>query len=68
MEWTSVIEETSDQRRVVVIEVLEREDDAVLEDAVYDALIKARSASPRIPFDVTNYKDRDYTDHDFGKK
>lgn len=59
--------ETAGQRRVVVIEVFEPEEGAVLQEAVYDALIKAREAPDKIPFDVRDYKDRNYTDHGFGR-
>lgn len=58
---------TAVQRRVVIIEVLEPEEGAVLEEAVYDALIDATNASPPIPFDVRNYRERKYTDHGFGR-
>jgi NurA-like 5'-3' nuclease len=59
---------TASQRRVVVIEVFEPQKGVILEQAVYDALIEAAETSPRIPFNVRNYKDRKYTNHSFGRK
>jgi hypothetical protein len=59
---------TAVQRRVIVIAVFEPEGVTVnLEEAVPDALISATNASPPIPFDVRDYKDRKYTDHSFGR-
>lgn len=57
---------TSNQRRVVVMEVLDYEEGIILKEAVYNALVGARNSSAPIPFDVRNYKDRNYTDHTFG--
>lgn len=54
---------TAPQRRVVVIEVVEQDEGAILKDAVYDALVEAKNATEPIPFDVTKYHDRKYTDH-----
>lgn len=62
---------TASQRRVVVVEVLEvRAGDGktALGDAVYDALRQARHADPPIPISVTEYRDRKYTDHQFGRR
>jgi hypothetical protein len=59
---------TAVQRRVVVVEVFEKQPNVMYEEAVYDALIAARKASPPIPFDVRDYKDRSYTNHSFGRK
>jgi hypothetical protein len=59
---------TAPQRRVVVIEVFEPEEGVILDQAIYDALIEATDASPPIPFDVRNYKDRKYTNHSFGRQ
>jgi hypothetical protein len=58
---------TASQRRVVVVEVLEPEAGAILSEGVYDALRKAGDAPVPIPFDVRKYKDRNYTDHGFGR-
>lgn len=59
---------TAVQRRVVVIAVFEPEGGtANLEEAVPDALISATTTSPRIPFDVRDYKDRRYRDHSLGR-
>jgi hypothetical protein len=62
---------TASQRRVLVVEVLEvlaGDGKTALEDAVYDALRQARHANPPFPIDVTEYRDRKYTDHQFGRR
>ena len=56
---------TSTQRRVVVVEILEQDEGTKIEDAIFDALIDAKKASPPIPFDAENYTDRKFTERGF---
>jgi hypothetical protein len=53
---------TADQRRVVVIEVIDQDENIDYESAVYDALVNA-NLKTQIPFNVMNYKNRDYYDY-----
>jgi hypothetical protein len=62
---------TASQRRVVVVEVLRvmgGDGNTALGDAVYDALRRASHAEPPFPINVTEYRDRKYTDHQFGRR
>lgn len=56
---------TSTQRRVVIVEILEQDEGTKIEDAIFDALIDAKKASPPIPFDAENYTDRKFTERGF---
>jgi hypothetical protein len=62
----STEDQTAIQRRVVIVEVFEPEKGANLSEAVYDALVKAREEQ-KITFDVREYKDKNYTNHGFGR-
>lgn len=59
---------TASQRRVIIVEVLKHDVGVNLSEAIYDALKKAHAGNPPIPFNVSEYSDRKYTDHQFGNR
>lgn len=43
------------QRRIIVVEIIEQEENVDLKEALFNALILARETKPPIPFDVREY-------------